>query len=238
MNASPATLHRSFDPCPSSPLISQATINASGNWSRVWLRARTDGCVFWVDLDPSGRSDPHGPVAGLLNKVEQDYATARDGNYTLGGIYVDSVANAQDLLNYDPSKLRTAHYPPIFDTEGRPVVLMLQNTLAFLNFLSTHLLRPRGGVLMGNGPYYPETQYRFAPVFAVSGGETFWYNSNNKQSPFKPTSHELMALHRVMAYQRPYMPLQDSDFLDWTYEVRLRFCCSCVPVLMFTFQHL
>lgn len=58
--------------------------------------------------------------------------------------------------------------------------------------------------------YYPETQYRFAPVFAVSGGETFWFGANNKPSPFRPTSHELMALHRVMAYQRPYMPLQDS----------------------------
>ena len=53
----------------------------------------------------------------------------------------------------------------------------------------------------------------------MSGGETFWFGANNKPSPFRPTSHELMALHRVMAYQRPYMPLQDSDFLDWTYEV-------------------
>ena len=34
--------------------------------------------------------------------------------------------------------------------------------------------RPHGGLLMGNGPFYPSTQYRFAPVFAVTGGETFW----------------------------------------------------------------
>jgi hypothetical protein len=108
--------------------------------------------VFWVDLDPAGRSDPHGPVAGLLSKVKQDYETARTGNYTLGGIYVDSVANAQDLLNYDPSRLRTAQYPPVFDTEGRPVVLMLQNTLAFLLYLTEHVLQPHGGLLMGNGP--------------------------------------------------------------------------------------
>ena len=57
--------------------------------------------------------------------------------------------------------------------------------------------------------YYPETQYRFAPVFAVSGGETFWYSSNNKKSPFTPTPHALMALHRVMAYQRPYLTPAD-----------------------------
>lgn len=108
--------------------------------------------MFWVDLDPAGRSDAHGPVAGLLSKVMHDYEAARNGNYTLGGIYVDSVANAQDLLNYDPSRLRTAQYPPVFDTEGRPVVLMLQNTLAFLLYLTEHVLQPHGGLLMGNGP--------------------------------------------------------------------------------------
>ena len=67
---------------------------------------------------------------------------------------MDSVANAQDLLNYDPARLRTARYPPIFDTEGRPVVLMLQNTLAFLLYLSESVLQPHGGLLMGNGPYF------------------------------------------------------------------------------------
>ena len=42
--------------------------------------------------------------------------------------------------------------------------------------------------------YYPETQYRFAPVFAVSGGETFWYSSNNKKSPFTPTPQDFTVL--------------------------------------------
>ena len=79
-----------------------------------------------------------------MNTVEEAYATAVANNYTLGGIYVDSVANAQNLLNYDPSRLRTAHYPPVFDSEGRPVVLMLQNTLAFLLYLSNNLLKRRG----------------------------------------------------------------------------------------------
>jgi hypothetical protein len=27
------------------------------------------------------------------------------------------------------------------------------------------------------------------------------------------------ALHRVMAYQRPYLPLQDSDFFEWSYNM-------------------
>ena len=77
---------------------------------------------------------------------------------------------------------------------------------------------------MGNGPYYPETQYRFAPIFAVGGGETFWFDpvgggGTPTAKEFKPTDHTLLALHRVMAYQRPYLPLQDSDFFDWTYEM-------------------
>jgi hypothetical protein len=201
-------------------VLSTGVMDASGHYR--WRPEDAEwnyGCVFWVDLDPQSHSDPHSAVAKQIRKVEAMYTMAQQNNYTLRGIYVDSVANAQDLLNFDPVRLRTARYPPVFDKQGRPAVLMLQNTLAFLLHLSENVLKKHKGLLMGNGPYYPQTQYRMAPVFAVSGGETFWYNSNNKIAPFTPTSHELMALHRVMAYQRPYMPLQDSDFLDWTYDM-------------------
>ena len=104
-------------------------------------------------------SDAKSHVASLLNTVNGTYTTACANNYTIAGAYIDSVANAQELVNYRESTLENARYPPVFDTSGRPVVLMLQNTLRFLNHLSSSVLAPRGGVLMGNGPYYPQTQY-------------------------------------------------------------------------------
>jgi hypothetical protein len=206
-------------------VLSAGVMDSAGQYRwRTEDAAWNFGCVFWVDLDPSERTDPTGPVADMIRVVQAAYGTAAKNNYKLGGIYVDSVANAQDLVNYDPKRIRNAHYPPLFDTQGRPIVLMLQNMLAFLLHLSEAVLKPHGGLLMGNGPYYPETQYRFAPVFAVGGGETFWFDpvgggGTPTAKLFKPTDHTLLALHRVMAYQRPYLPLQDSDFFDWTYEM-------------------
>ena len=50
------------------------------------------------------------------------------------------MANAQDLVNYDPKRIRNANYPPLFDTQGRPVTLMLQNMLAFLLHLRYAIL--------------------------------------------------------------------------------------------------
>jgi hypothetical protein len=155
------------------------------------------GCVLWLDLDPDQRVDSQGAVAHLLRDIVAAYSTATANSYSLGGIYVDSVANAQELLNYRNATLNNTHYPPVFDRAGRPVVLMLQNTVAFLEYLSRAVLVPRNGSLMGNGPFYPQTQYRFAPLFAVTGGETFWYRGQG--TPFEPTPRELLALHRVMA---------------------------------------
>ena len=200
-------------------VLSAGVVDSTGQYRwRTEDAAWNFGCVFWVDLDPTEATNPTGPVANMIRVVQTAYATASRNNYTLGGIYIDSVANAQNLVNYDPKRIQNANYPLLFDTRGRPVVLMLQNTLAFLLHLSEVVLAPHNGVLMGNGPYYPETQYRFAPVFAVSGGETFWFDPA-KGRDFTPTDHALLSLHRVMAYQRPYLPLQDSDFFNWSYEM-------------------
>jgi hypothetical protein len=142
-------------------VLAAGVIDADGKYR--WRSESAEwnvGAVFWVDLDPDTRTDPHSPAAVELRVVQRAYATAAASNYTLGGIYIDSVANAQSLTNYDPTRLRNAHYPPVFDTAGKPVVLMLQNTLAFLLHLRQQVLAPHKGVLMGNGPYYPETQYR------------------------------------------------------------------------------
>ena len=107
------------------------------------------GAVLWVDLDPRGRHDRDNNVAHIISTVQKQYAKAAAGNYTLGGIYVDSVANAQEKLNYRASTLRDAHYPPVFDKHGKPAVLMLQNTLAFLNYLRDHVLAYVGSVWWG-----------------------------------------------------------------------------------------
>lgn len=203
-------------------VLSAGVLDALGRYRfRSEDAAWNFGCVFWVDLDPACLADPHSPVALMTKDVQHAYTTALANNYTLSGIYMDSVANAQDLVNYDPARLRSASFPPLFDKNGQPVVLMLQNTLAFLLYLNREVLLPHNGLLMGNGPYYPETQYRFAPIFAVSGGETFWYHPEKGEGHelMTPTSHELLALHRVMAYQRPYLPLQDSNFFEWTYNM-------------------
>ena len=95
-------------------ILAAGVVDADGRYR--WCaedEAWNFGAVVWVDLDPSQRSNTSGPVYRLINTVEAAYAAAAKNEYKIAGMYIDSVANAQNLVNYDPQRIRNAHYPPV-----------------------------------------------------------------------------------------------------------------------------
>eukprot|EP01043_Picozoa_sp_COSAG02_P045844 COSAG02_NODE_4232_length_5607_cov_1.383805_2_plen_622_part_00 len=172
------------------------------------------GAMLYPALNTALLQDRRSRVAQLMAQIENFYASAVDGNYSLAGIYVDSTQGfgAPFLLNYKPAALAYTKQPPVFSTSGGAAVLNAQDYLDFLTNLSVSLRENYGHRLFGNAMYMLP-QIQFATAFDIAGIETGWDPATKS-----PASPQDMAFVRAMSAAKPYLYLMDTSFAHWTVD--------------------
>ncbi len=103
-------------------------------------------------------------------------------------------------------------------------MLLAQGMYSFLANLS-QALHSKDMLIMGNTNYaLPHLQ--LASIFDIAGIETNW----KFQGTFAPDARLWLSYKRAMAYARPYIFLQNTDFDVWTYNDTLSYHDICLSV--------
>ena len=167
-----------------------------------------DGAVFTLNPDPGIAEDAACPT----NKAHIGYSRQwADKNLLqkegarLDGIYLDSMPNWGEVLNWRREHWRTLEVPLTFDPATKqPVLLQVFSTWQFSKWVADDV-HARGGVMHGNGgalwPYFPA-------LLDVTGQETG-----------SILTEEAMARARTLLRNKPYSPLMNTRFDQMGHEV-------------------
>ncbi len=160
-----------------------------------------DGAVFTLNPDPDIPEDDECPV----NKGHLGYTSEwADANLLqatgpcLDGIYLDSLPNWGQVLNWRREHWRTVTVPLTFDPETKqPVLVQMFSTWQFARSVADDV-HARGGVMHGNGgamwPFFPS-------LLDTTGQETGAI-----------LSESTMAMARTLLRNKPYSPLLNTRF--------------------------
>ncbi|MEI6502792.1 MAG: hypothetical protein WCP21_17420, partial [Armatimonadota bacterium] len=160
-----------------------------------------DGAVYTLNPDPLLAETADCPV----NKGHLGYTTAWADNKLIqkagprmDGIYLDSMPNWGEVLNWRRDHWKTVTVPLTFDPEFKqPVLLQIFSTWQYSDWIARDV-HARGGVMHGNGgtlwPYFPA-------LLDTTGQET-----GDILSP------ETMAAARTLLATKPYSPLLNTRF--------------------------
>ncbi len=160
-----------------------------------------DGAVFTLNPDPDLPEDAACPVnkahLGYTKQWADTHLLQPQGG-RLDGIYLDSLPNWGERLNWRREHWRTAKTPLTFDPETKkPVLMQIFSTWDFSKWVADDV-HARGGVMHGNGgalwPYFPA-------LLDITGQETG-----------SVLSDQTMALARTLLRNKPYSPLMNTRF--------------------------
>jgi hypothetical protein len=165
-----------------------------------------NGAVWIMNPSPHIPASPTSCTMGSLlytkALADQEYA-ARPA---LDGEFLDAVELYRDSLDCSPATLRYADTPPTFTTDTHePVLPEWFNVYEMVAFMSQDL-RSRNRLLMANGTGW--RLYHFVPLIDVPGAEVEWMNNG----VWLPDGDPQFNLRRTMAYHKPFLLLQNTDF--------------------------
>ncbi|MEW6360332.1 MAG: NEW3 domain-containing protein [Planctomycetota bacterium] len=167
-----------------------------------WARGKTV-YDFLVSADPEVAGDV--TKAKVMDKTifgrfEKEEASGNN----LDGVYFDGFGEWRGPSeNYRRDLWRTADYPLTFSYDTKkPVQLTCFTVYEYVAHMAKKL-KPKKGYLMANGFMYgfPFTAHHLDVV----GNEIHWMRQTGADDAY-------LDLRRTMAYQRPYLPLNNEDF--------------------------
>ena len=150
----------------------------------------------------------------MLSKVDDNYK-AETNESKIDGVYVDSIENNGNTLDYRSENFKYLGATPGYDNDHTPVTPFGAWTYDFMSSLAQKVRKERGPetTIMGNSAYV--YMPHLSPFIDVPGTETTWL-SNNKYSP---PSYDTLFSYRANSFQKPYLFLQNSNFNVWTKEM-------------------
>ena len=164
-------------------------------------QAWCDGAVFTLNPDPNLPEDADCPV----NKGHLGYSLDWAGKGLmqatgprLDGIYLDSLPNWGEVLNWRRDHWRSVTVPLTFDpVRKEPVLLQMFSTWQYADWIARDV-HARGGVMHGNGG----ALWAFFPALLdVTGQETGGILDQGT-----------MAMARTLLRDKPYSPLLNTQF--------------------------
>ncbi|KAJ3450278.1 hypothetical protein M0812_06449 [Anaeramoeba flamelloides] len=220
--------------CPNNASLSEATqdkckqINSSGiydeNLHLQWQEEKrdwNDGAKFLVNSNEDIPKEFYPVNRGMrmYETVEKFYQDASDNNYKISGVYVDSLECFSKNLNYRPSHFNVEKVTLITDENHKAAFFGQQHSYTFSKILAeTVRNKSEDQSLMANGVLFRFSQ--FAAWYDVFGTETTWL----RDGTYTNLAHYYMTFYRSIAYKKPYLFLQNSDFSDnWTKDTTQRY---------------
>lgn len=166
------------------------------------------GALFVNNCNPAIPDSPAQPnrahVAWTPEIAHSLYDTTTGG--VLDGEYLDSIEGWGTDRNF-----RRAHFPYeteslTFDTATRkPCILQGVSNYEFARSMAADVHK-RGKLMFANST--PSQFYWLSGLFDVVGTETHWLAGDQ----YRPDPDSVMLYRRAMAYHKPYLLLQNSDF--------------------------
>lgn len=171
-----------------------------------------DGAVWSLNPSPS-LPGPVNAATLLWNEEVKARNYGPRAAHELDGEFLDSLEGHRTAdLDFHREHLRHAATPLTFSGSSRqPAVLNGLAAFELVRWLAKDL-RPMGKFLFSNG--VPRRFGFLCPYLDVLGMETNWMPGGR----YEPESDEEMALWRSLAYQKPFLLLQNADFDAFTSE--------------------
>lgn len=133
---------------------------------------------------------------------------ARYEKTKLSGEYLDSLEAHADVLDYRPESLAASTLCPSFDSSMRPVIPQAYSTYEVARFMSEKL-HAIGKLLFANTT--PVSFFGYQPLLDCSGIEVNWMDGKN----WSPDDDDVFCYRRTLAYHKPYMLLQNTNFANF-----------------------
>ncbi|MCX6361052.1 MAG: hypothetical protein NT029_14675 [Armatimonadetes bacterium] len=192
-------------------LMAQATLNsgcleADGRPHVDFIDAPwTNGGVWALNPNPALRA-PSGELSRAQMAFGDDVLRRIYASGSLDGEYLDSLEGWADVLDYSDRGLAALASPPTFASDSmEPVAPTWFNVAEMTRWLSGRL-RSMNKLLMANAT--PWRIHCFSPWLDVMGTETNWLPGGE----WRPDSHAVFSLRRVLSGTKPYLLLQNTDF--------------------------
>jgi hypothetical protein len=192
-------------------IAADAILDQTGKWFFVpetspW----NDGAYFYSNLQMDTVGKPVSRARTMLGLVQDYYRDAAVDAYSINGIYIDGAPDGSQLIDYNPLALETTRHPPVFDTDGRVVVLGAHARFSFLKEVA-EIVHDHGHHLMGNGlwglPLANDlwgVPFGLPELFDIAGTETNWQTS---AGVFSPPSRAKLTFNRAMSGSGPCVPV-------------------------------
>jgi hypothetical protein len=192
-------------------LMAQATLNsgcldADGRPHVDFIDAPwTNGGVWALNPNPALKA-PAGELSRAQMAFGDDVLRPIYASGSLDGEYLDSLEGWADVLDYSDRGLAALASPPTFASDSlEPVAPTWFNVAEMTRWLSGRL-RSMGKLLMANAT--PWRIHCFSPWLDVMGTETNWLPGGE----WRPDTHDVFSLRRVLSGTKPYLLLQNTDF--------------------------
>jgi hypothetical protein len=187
-------------------VYSSATLAADGRYNVSFENQPWANGAVWV-LNPNPHLPHDGPNA---TQADVDFnwpeAQKRYADTPLSGEYLDSLEDHAEVLDYRPESLAASTLCPSFDTDNlKPVLPQAFSTYELTRYMSDKL-HSIGKLLMANST--PREAWSYMPLLDDAGIEVNWAEGGG----WTPDSDDIFCYRRTMAYHKPYMLLQNTDF--------------------------
>jgi hypothetical protein len=165
----------------------------------------TNGAVWALNPNPALKP-PTGELSRAQMAFSDDVLRRIYASGSLDGEYLDSLEGWADVLDYSDRGLAALASPPAFASDSlEPVAPTWFNVAEMTRWLSGRL-RSMNKLLMANAT--PWRIHCFSPWLDVMGTETNWLPGGE----WRPDTHAIFSLRRVLSGTKPYLLLQNTDF--------------------------
>jgi hypothetical protein len=189
----------------------------------------TNGAVWALNPNPALPHPPGEHTKATLSytpsMADRMYGAQAPG--VQDGEYLDSIEGWADVLDFRLESLRHSSVPVTFTTDGTaPVVPTWFSVWEMARYMRDDLRR-RAKLLMANAT--PWRIHAFAPLLDVMGTEVNWL----PEGVWRPDSDTVLSLRRTLAFRKPYLLLQNTDFDRFGSEYVQRYFERCMFYAVF-----